>query len=155
MAGQGLDPLPNGDPSLDSGGRGRFGLQLITPPRHQFLNSTFSEIDALRNQAGPATLMIHPDDAAHRGIREDMQVRVYNDRGEVILQSRISDRTGPGVVVAEGLYWPRFTPGNRGINHLTSQALTDMGQSCAFHCTLVEAAPLNRADASSLCRYGL
>jgi len=141
MAAQGLDPLPNGDPSVDGEGEGRFPLQLITPPRHQFLNSTFNEIDQLRHQAGPPTLMIHPDDARERGIAEDQEVRVYNDRGEVFLSARITDRTAPGVTVAEGLYWPRFMPGSHGINELTSQALTDMGNGCAFHCNLVEVAP--------------
>jgi anaerobic selenocysteine-containing dehydrogenase len=90
--------------------------------------------------------MIHPDDARGRGIDENMQVRVFNDRGEVFLFARITDRTGPGVTVAEGLYWPRFMPGRHGINELTSQALTDMGQSCAFHCNLVEVTPVGRDD---------
>jgi len=141
MAAQGLDPLPDGTPSVDAEGRGRFRLQLITPPRHQFLNSTFNEVETLRHQAGPPTLMIHPDDAQERGITEDMAVRVYNDRGEVFLSARITGRTGIGVVVAEGLYWPRFTPGGYGINRLTSQALADMGKGSAFHCNLVEVTP--------------
>jgi anaerobic selenocysteine-containing dehydrogenase len=146
MADQGLDPLPSGEPSVDDEGEGRFGLQLITPPRHQFLNSTFNDIETLREQAGPPTLMIHPDDARVRGIREGMKVRVFNDRGEITLFAQITDRTGKGVTVAEGIYWPRFMPGNRGVNHLTSQRLTDMGQSCAFHCNLVEAAPVTVAS---------
>jgi anaerobic selenocysteine-containing dehydrogenase len=141
MAAMGLDPLPNGEPSVDMAGQGRYGLQLITPPRHQFLNSTFNEIDDLQTQAGPATLMIHPDDAGGRGITDNMRIRVYNDRGEVFLMARVTDRVSPGVTVAEGIYWPRFMAGNKGINHLTSQDLTDMGESCAFHCNLVEAAP--------------
>jgi anaerobic selenocysteine-containing dehydrogenase len=82
--------------------------------------------------------MIHPKDAEKRGVSDRMPVRVFNDRGEVRLFARVTDKTGPGVTVAEGIYWPRFTPGNRGINQLTSQELTDMGQSCAFHCNLVE-----------------
>ncbi len=138
MAESGLDPLPNGEPSVDLEGRGRFSLQLITPPRHQFLNSTFNEVDALRKKAGPPTLFMHPEDAESRGIEENMRIRVFNDRSEVFLSAHITDRTSPGVTVAEGLYWPRFMPGNRGINHLTSEALTDMGESCAFHCNLVE-----------------
>lgn len=143
LAEQGLDPLPNGDPSVDTAGEGRFRLQLITPPRHQFLNSTFNDVEYLREQAGPPTLLIHPEDARPRGIEENMQVRVFNDRGEVILFARVTDRTGPGVTVAEGLYWPRFLPGNQGINHLTSQNLADMGRSCAFHCNLVEVMPVS------------
>lgn len=141
MADLGLDPLPSGEPSVDAAGRGRFELQLITPPRHQFLNSTFNEIDHLLGEAGPATLMIHPDDAGKRGIQDNMPVRVHNDRGEVFLTARVTDGTSPGVTVAEGIYWPRFMVGNKGINQLTSEALTDMGESCAFHCNLVEAAP--------------
>jgi len=140
LAAQGLDPLPDGTPSVDEEGQGRFRLQLITPPRHQFLNSTFNEVETLRNQAGPPTLMIHPHDAQERGITEGIAVRVYNDRGKVFLTARITEHTGIGVVVAEGLYWPRFMPGGLGINQLTSQALTDMGQGCAFHCNLVEVA---------------
>jgi anaerobic selenocysteine-containing dehydrogenase len=110
MADQGLDPLPDGAPSVDEEGEGRFPLQLITPPRHQFLNSSFNEIDQLRDQAGQPSIMINGEDA----------------------------ETAPGVTVIEGLYWPRFMPMNLGINQLTSQRLTDMGQSCAFHCNLVE-----------------
>ena len=142
MADQGLDPLPNGEPSTDEEGEGRFHLQLITPPRRQFLNSTFSEIEYLRTQAGEPEIMIHPEDAAPRGVKEKMRVRVFNDRGECHLSARLTEDTAPGVTIIEGLYWPRFMPNNRGVNQLTSQRLTDMGQSCAFHCNLVEVEPL-------------
>lgn len=141
MADQGLDPLPDGEPSIDGEGEGRFDLQLITPPRHQFLNSTFNEIEYLRNKAGEPVILIHPEDAATRGIEEKMRVRVFNDRGECCLYAHLTEDTAPGVTVIEGLYWPRFMPNNRGVNQLTSQRLTDMGQSCAFHCNLVEVEP--------------
>jgi anaerobic selenocysteine-containing dehydrogenase len=138
MADQGLDPLPDGTPSVDEEGLGRFPLQMITPPRHHFLNSTFNEVDYLRDRAGEATILIHPRDAEERGIREGVDVRVFNARGECHLTARVTDRTAPGVTVVEGLYWPRFMPMNLGINQLTSQRLTDMGESCAFHCNLVQ-----------------
>ena len=138
---QGLDPLPDGAPSLDPEGQGRYGLQLITPPRYQFLNSTFNEVPALLAQAGPPTLLLHPIDAAARGIADGQEVRVFNDRGQCFLRAQVSQATRPGVTVAEGLYWGGHTPGGRGINHLTSQRLADLGGSCAFHCNLVEVAP--------------
>jgi len=141
MTEQGLDPLPNGEPSTDEEGQGRFHLQLITPPRRQFLNSTFNEVEYLRKQAGEPTIMINPKDAATRGVEEKMRVRVFNDRGECHLFAHLTERTAPGLTVIEGLYWPRFMPKNRGVNQLTSQRLTDMGQSCAFHCNLVEVEP--------------
>lgn len=142
MAAQGLDPLPAGAPSQDQAGLGRYPLQLITPPRHQFLNSTFNEVPALVAQAGPAAILIHPRDAAARGIADGQEVLVYNGRGQCRLRARVSPDTRPGVTVAEGLYWGRHSPGGRGINHLTSQDLADLGGSCAFHCNLVEVEPL-------------
>ncbi len=141
MAEQGMDPLPDGTPSVDEEGQGRFRLQLITPPRHQFLNSSFNEVDYLRNQAGEPTIMINPRDAAERHIEDKGLVRVYNARGECRLYAQLTKDTSPGVTVVEGLYWPRFMPDNRGINQLTSQRLTDMGRGCAFHCNLVEVEP--------------
>jgi anaerobic selenocysteine-containing dehydrogenase len=141
MAAAGLDPLPDGDPSIDEEGRERFPLQLITPPRHQFLNSTFNEIESLRIKAGEPSIWMHPQDAEPRGIQDGMTVRVFNGRGECHVSARVTHRVAPGVTVMEGLYWPRFMPKNLGINQLTSQSLTDMGGGCAFHCNLVEVSP--------------
>ena len=45
--------------------------------------------------------------------------------------------TPPNLLVAEGLHWPSLSPGG-GANQLTSQRLTDQGETCAFHCSLVE-----------------
>jgi anaerobic selenocysteine-containing dehydrogenase len=115
-------------------------LALITPPRVTFLNSTFNEVPELLRQAGPAPLLIHPDDAAARGIAQGQTVRVFNDRGWCLLEAQVSADTQPGLVVAEGLYWAANTPGDRGINHLTSQALADLGGSNAFHTNLVQVA---------------
>ncbi|MBF0531065.1 MAG: molybdopterin oxidoreductase family protein, partial [Deltaproteobacteria bacterium] len=138
LAGQGLDPLPDGAPSLDPEGVDEYPLQLITPPRHQFLNSTFAEVDGLRAKAGPPTIMIHPEDAGRRNIQDGNLVKVFNKRGDFQVYAQITTRVTPGLTVVEGLYWPRFMPGQRGVNQITGQHLTDMGQSCAFHGNLVE-----------------
>ena len=138
---QEMDPLPDGAPSIDGQGLGRYPLQLIAPTRHQFLNSTFNEVPALRTKAGPATIMLHPDDAQARGIAAGQLVRAFNDRGQCVLQAQITEDAPAGVSVVEGLYWGVFTPGGNGVNHLTSQLQTDMGGGCAFHCNLVEVEP--------------
>ena len=135
---QGLDPLPCGKVQRDPDGKGKYGLELITPPHHLFLNSAFNEIPELRKLAGRAGVMIHPDDALKRSIDQDSLVRVFNDRGECRLHAEVTRDTRPGLLVAEGLHWPRLTPGGKGANQLTSQRLTDQGETCAFHCSLVE-----------------
>jgi len=140
MADQGLDPLPDGQPLRDPDGGDSYNLEFITPPHHFFLNSAFNEIDELREKAGDARVMIHPKTARARGISDGDMVRVFNDRGECCFEAQVTDDTQVGLLVAEGLHWPSLSPGG-GANQLTSQRLTDMGETCAFHCSLVEVQP--------------
>ncbi|MCB2185554.1 MAG: molybdopterin oxidoreductase family protein [Deltaproteobacteria bacterium] len=137
---RGQDPLPAGEPWRDPEGAGKYPLELITPPHHLFLNSAFGEIAALRELAGPPKVLINPHDAATRGLGQGDLVRVFNDRGECRLYAELTTDTPAGLLVAEGIHWPRFMPGGQGINQLTSQRLTDQGETCAFHCSLVEVA---------------
>jgi anaerobic selenocysteine-containing dehydrogenase len=138
---KGLDPLPDGRPIRDPEGGTRFPLEFITPPHRLFLNSAFNEIAALREAAGPPAVLIHPETAAARKIGNGAPVRVYNDRGDCYLTARVTKDTQPGLLVAEGLRWPGFHPEGKGANQLTSQRLTDAGQTCAFHCNRVEVKP--------------
>jgi anaerobic selenocysteine-containing dehydrogenase len=149
MADQGLDPLPDGQPLRDPDGGDRFNLEFITPPHHLFLNSAFNEIDILKEKAGPARVMIHPDNARTRGIADGDAVRVFNNRGECRFLAQVTADTRPGLLVAEGLHWPSLSPGG-GANQLTSQRLTDMGETCAFHCSLVEVQALGDHSCSSI-----
>jgi anaerobic selenocysteine-containing dehydrogenase len=141
-AAKGLDPLPDGQPVRDPGGGARFSLEFITPPHRLFLNSAFNEIAALREAAGPPAVLIHPATAGLREITNGDLVRVYNDRGECCLTARVTEDTRPGLLVAEGLRWPCLHQGGRGANQLTSQRLTDAGNTCAFHCSRVEVEPV-------------
>ncbi len=135
---KGLDPLPCGEVVRDPDGGEKYKLELITPPHHLFLNSAFNEIPEIRKQAGQAKVLINPQDARERNISNDDLVRVFNDRGECRLYAHVTTDTQRGLLVVEGLHWPRFMPGTKGANQLTSQRLTDNGETCAFHCSLVE-----------------
>jgi anaerobic selenocysteine-containing dehydrogenase len=138
---KGLDPLPCGHVARDPEGLDKYPLELMTPPHHLFLNSAFNEIQEIREMAGRAQVLIHPRDAEKRNISPGDMVKLFNDRGECRLYARITEDTRPGLLVAEGLHWPRLMPGGKGANQLTSQRLTDQGDTCAFHCSLVEAEP--------------
>jgi anaerobic selenocysteine-containing dehydrogenase len=137
----GLDPLPCGQVWRDPDGGDQYPLELITPPHHLMLNSAFNEIPEIREMAGPAKALIHPEDARRHNIGQGDRVRVFNDRGACILFAEVTRDTQPGLLVVEGLHWPRFTPGGKGANQLTSQRLTDQGLTCAFHCNRVAVEP--------------
>jgi len=146
LARQGLDPVPTyiapresreGDAALAR----RFPLTLISPPAHQFLNSTFVNVDTLRRKAGAPTLQIHPDDAAGRSITPGLTVRVWNDRGAFRATAELSTEIKRGVVQAPSIWWGRYTDDDANANETTSAALTDMGGGTTFYDNLVEVAP--------------
>jgi len=142
MEADGLDPLPVYEPAIESldGDRDllhRYPLQMMAVPNHHFLNSSFVDIDTLREKEGRPTLEIHPNDAQLRGISTGDTVRVWNDRGECRLYARVVDSVLPGVVASTGLWWTRFHP-EAGVNRLTPSRLADMGGGASFFSTLVQ-----------------
>jgi anaerobic selenocysteine-containing dehydrogenase len=82
--------------------------------------------------------MLAAADAAARGISDGDSVRVESPRGAARLTARITNATRPRVVVIEGLWWHRFSPGRLGVNVLTSDRVADLGGGPAFHSNLVQ-----------------
>jgi anaerobic selenocysteine-containing dehydrogenase len=76
-------------------------------------------------------------DAEARRIRDGDKVRVFNRRGEITLTARVDGKVQRGVVSAS-LYWAKLSPNNKNINVLTSEKLTDLGNSATFYSVLVE-----------------
>lgn len=111
-----------------------FPLKLITPPNSKLLNSTFGD----RYLDTPGDLLIHPDDASTRKINQGDRVLVFNRRGSVIRNAKITDDTQQGLVVAEGIYWESPNSKTQGINDLTSQRTADLGGGGTFHESRVE-----------------
>ncbi len=142
MAKLGFDPLPNYIPCSESPENDslhdKYPLQLVAPPAVHFLNSSFGAVEELRHRVGKPTIKIHPADAASRGIATGDLVSAYNDRGECSLHAEVTGDVRQGVVVAEGIWWPKHSPSKRGINTLVSSRLTDLGSGSTFQCNLVE-----------------
>jgi anaerobic selenocysteine-containing dehydrogenase len=147
MAKRGLDPLPNytpphEDPQTRPDLAARFPLQLLSPPAPSFLNSTFVNVDSLRQSAGEPTVQIHPGDAAPRKILSGQWVRVFNDRGAFQAKALVGATVRPGVIVSQGVWWNRFTSDGVNCNATTSTKLTDLGGGATFFDNLVEVASL-------------
>src|SRR3954451_21930500 len=146
IAALGLDPLPAYVAPYESEERApelarRFPLALISPPAHEFLNSSFVNVASLRRSAGKPTLEIHADDAHPRSIADGARVKIFNDRGTFTADAVVTDRVRPGVVSAQSVWWGRLTADGTNANQTTSQALTDIGRGATFYDNLVEVAP--------------
>ncbi|MHB8907647.1 MAG: molybdopterin oxidoreductase family protein [Syntrophales bacterium] len=111
-------------------------LQPATTP--YALNSSFYEQDDLRERQECMTLMMHPQDAAARGLASGRRVAAVNGFGEVEFVLKVTDRVPAGTVVTEGVWWREFIPGRRGVNALTSQRLTDGGRGSTLYDVAVE-----------------
>jgi anaerobic selenocysteine-containing dehydrogenase len=142
LARQGMDGLPDHLPNYEPAGSStRYPLAMISPPARNFLNSSFVNVQSLRDIEGEPLLELHAEDAAARGISDAQVVRVFNDRGEYFCKARVSSRARPGVVNGLGIWWRKLGLAGTNVNELTSQRLTDLGRAPTFYDCLVEVRP--------------
>jgi len=145
-AAAGRDPLPHyipphEDPQTKPELAALYPLQMITPPSPSFLNSTFVNVDVLRKKAGEPTVEMHARDANVRSLATGDTVRVFNGRGSFRAKVSVGETVKPGVVVAYGIWWNKYTDGGTNCNAITSTALTDLGGGATFFDNLVEVEP--------------
>ena len=111
-------------------------LRLISPASDKRISSTLGDLAASRT-APP--LLMHPADAAARSLAHGGQVRVWNERGEVILRLAVTDAVRPGVVASEKGAWLVTSPTGQTISALVSADLkADLAEGACFNDTPVE-----------------
>jgi anaerobic selenocysteine-containing dehydrogenase len=140
MIALGLDPVAEFSPPAESRhGRQKsdFPLELLARKADNFLNSSFSNVPSVQAMEETNLLEMNSADARARGISDGETVKVYNARGEIFLKARVDGAVQPGVVSAK-LNWAKLGPGLRNINVLTSEKLSDLGNSATFYSVLVE-----------------
>lgn len=143
LASQGIDPLPTFVPPRESVQSApelarQYPLAVISPPAHNFLNSSFANLPTFLKAEKEPRLDIHPLDAASRGIDDGDYVRVFNGRGSLMVRARVTEKARPGVVVALSVWWKKLTRDGCNANDVTSQGLTDLGAAATFYDALVE-----------------
>jgi molybdopterin guanine dinucleotide-containing S/N-oxide reductase-like protein len=137
---QGLDPVVHFEPpgeSRHSEQAKAFPLELLARKADNFLNSSFSNLPVIQEMEEAGLLEMNRSDAHTRGIADGDRVRVFNRRGDILLRARVDGVVQPGVVCAQ-LSWAKLAPQGRNINVLTSEKLTDLGNSATFYSVLVE-----------------
>jgi anaerobic selenocysteine-containing dehydrogenase len=143
MAEVGLDPIPAYTPPVEVAQHGtdlarRYPLALIAPASHYLLNSMFANVPELERRQGAPSLVLHPADAAARGLGDGDVARVHNDRGEFRATVRVSDAVRAGVVAASKGFWPKRVAGAANVNATVAERDSDMGGGAVFHDNRVE-----------------
>jgi anaerobic selenocysteine-containing dehydrogenase len=113
-----------------------YPLMLISPASDKRISSTLGDL-AVSRKAPP--LLMNPADAAQRSLAHGSQVRVWNDRGEVVLRLAVTDAVRPGVVASEKGAWLMTSPTGQTISALVSADLkADLAEGACFNDTPVE-----------------
>jgi anaerobic dimethyl sulfoxide reductase subunit A len=120
---------------------GKYPLQAIGHHSLSRVHSTHANNDWLQ-EAFPQRVFMNPLEAQARGICDGDRVRVWNDRGELVLPARVTERILPGVVdIPQGAWW---SPDERGVDHggninvLTSSRWTPLAFGSTQHTIMVQ-----------------
>ena len=105
---------------------GAYPLCLISVPDCHTLNSVFLERRDLVEKRGPAALMLHPVDAAERGIQEGDRVTAWNDLAQVDFRAVITERIAKGTAAVSGIYSSSQTGSSLLFNALNHERVSDM-----------------------------
>ena len=93
-------------------------------------------------------MVIHPDDAAERGIGDGASVRIGNERGSFTCRAVVSDDARAGVPVAPMGWWNRDYADGRSPQATTPQRLTTLREAPTFNDNRVEIARTLESPAS-------
>lgn len=121
---------------LGAAQEGKYRLELVSSKNDDSMNSTFGYRPEVDSQT--AVAMLHPADAMARNITESDRVRVFNDRGSLMLKARITTGLREGVVRIPAVRWGKLAEDRQTVNVLTSDRLTDIGGGPTFYSCLVE-----------------
>lgn len=112
-------------------------LALISPASERSISSTLAELPRPE-----VRLLMHPDDAAARELRDGDPVRIFNALGEVRCRLAIGAWICPGTVSLPKGLWSRHTQNGLTANALAPDTLTDLGGGACFNDARVQVARL-------------
>jgi anaerobic selenocysteine-containing dehydrogenase len=117
-------------------------LRLLSPAHAWLMNTSFGNVRQIENRIGEATIAMHPEDAAERGLSEGEPALVRNSCGRLRLKVAISGEVPRGVAVAHKGRWLCTDAAAANVNALNPGAKSDMGESTAVHSVEVSVSAL-------------
>lgn len=122
-------PEPTADEAPKAG-----RLRLLTPASAWLMNDSYANEPRIQKQLGPASVTLHPNDAAARGLKAGDRVRLANETGSLELVLAIDDVVPPGAALSHKGRWPKLEGARRAnVNALNPGLKSDMGESTCVH----------------------
>lgn len=115
-----------------------YPLALISPASDRTISSTLGELPRPE-----PTLLMHPSDAAARGLQDGDIVRIYNALGEVQCPVSVGGWIKPGIVSLPKGLWRKSTRNQLTGTTLVPDSLTDFAGGACFNDARVEVSLLS------------
>jgi anaerobic selenocysteine-containing dehydrogenase len=136
----GVDPLPLYTEPEESARResfesSRYPLVFLTPNTKDRIHSQFGNLPSIRSVSPGPRVSMNPRDTVARGIGEGDRVRIFNDRGSLVLRVAMDLGVKPGCISVPNGWW--IEEGGT-VNFCSRGRETDMGHGAAFHDNLVQ-----------------
>lgn len=125
-------PSPEADPRP---ARGMF--RLLSPASKWRLNDSYANDATVAKRSGPASVTIHPEDAAELGLSEGISVRLSNEAGAIELRAVIAALAPRGVLLSHKGRWPKLEGSGANVNVLHVPRSSDVPGCSAVHGTEV------------------
>ena len=107
--------------------------KLVTAPAHNFLNSSFTEIETSRNKEIKPTIKIHPSDLKTLKCKNNDIVIIGNKRGKIRIHVEEFSGILPGTTVVEGIWPNEYFLDDLGINALVGADSPEPAGGAVFH----------------------
>lgn len=105
-----------------------FPLALISPASERTISSTLAEIPRPE-----VRLLMHPDDAAERGVADGDEIRVFNALGDVRCKAALGSWIRRGTVSLPKGIWRKHTANGYTGTSLVPDTLTDIAGGACFN----------------------
>jgi len=137
-----VNPLPSYQKTIEGkhGTENKFPFNLMSPNTKNRIHSQFGNLESIKIIDPEPLATINLSDAIKKGISENDIIRVFNDRGELKIKSKIDASLRPGNIVIVNGYWHQE---GSCPNILSKGRETDMGHGTAFHDNLVDYEKVN------------
>ncbi len=99
----------------------QYPIRLLSPHSKWRIHSSYANNPWLIEiHGGKPTVLLHPADAADRGIADGDPIELLNERGTVGAWAHVSEAAGRGTATLPEGWWSRYLRSGKGVNELTS-----------------------------------
>jgi len=117
-------------------------LRVLSPASPWLMNSVYGNDAKVHHLIGEADVMLHPQEAQQRGLKDGDRVTLSNDIGALPLQVKLSDQVPMGVALVYKGRWPKCDRSGANVNVLNPGRKTDLAESSCVHAIEVDITPI-------------